>query len=259
MPHHWGLVTMSTATLRCYGSLNDFLPAARQQVAFTQPFVGRPSVKDTIEAAGVPHPEIDLVLVNGEPVDLAHRLDDGARIAVFPAFRSIPLDGLGLVEPLAGDPRFVLDGHLGRLARSLRMLGFDTWYRSDADDGELAGLASAEARILLTRDRGLLRRSVVGRGAFVRSDRPREQLGEIVERYDLAGNARPFTRCIRCNEVLVATSLADVVELLEPLTKRYYTDFRRCPGCGAVYWRGSHHRRMAGLVDAVIGPGWRNP
>ena len=250
---------MPSVTLRCYGSLNDFLPLVRRQVAFAQPFVGRPSVKDTVEAAGVPHPEIDLVLVDGEPVDLAHRLDDGARVAVYPAFRSIPLDGLGLVGPIAGDPRFVLDGHLGRLARGLRMLGFDTWYRSDAGDPELAAVASSDDRILLTRDRGLLRRSVVGRGSFVRTDRPREQLREIVDRYDLAGHARPFTRCIRCNDVLVGATFAEVVELLEPLTKRYYADFRRCPGCGAVYWRGSHHRRMAGVVDAVIGPGWRKP
>ncbi len=249
---------MPVVTLRFYGPLNDFLPPERRQVPFEHPIVGRPAVKDTIEAAGVPHPEVDVVLVDGNAVGFDHRLDDGARVAVYPRFRSIPLDGVARHScGLDGDVRFVLDGHLGRLARSLRMLGFDTWYRSDAADPELAAVAAAEDRALLTRDRGLLRRSVVRCGAFVRSDRPREQLAEIVDRFDLAGRARPFTRCIRCNGELVPASLDDVVGELEPLTKRYYTEFRRCARCAAVYWRGSHHRRMAAVVDAAVGTGWR--
>ncbi|HEY6057287.1 MAG TPA: Mut7-C RNAse domain-containing protein [Candidatus Limnocylindrales bacterium] len=148
----------------------------------------------------------------------------------------------------------MLDGHLGRLARGLRMLGFDSWYRTDADDDELAAVAGRDDRIVLTRDRGLLRRASVRRGAFVRSDRPQEQLAEVVERFDLASRSTPFGRCIRCNGLLDPVDKADILDRLEPLTRAHYVEFRRCRACAAIYWPGSHHARMQAVVESVLRP-----
>lgn len=189
-------------TLRVYGQLNDFLPAAGRGTTLARRLDGSPAVKDVIEAAGVPHPEVALVLVDGKPVGFEHRLAPGARVAVYPAFRSIDLGETvrpGPPPPDSDDARFALDGDLGRLAAYLRMAGFDTWYERAADDDALARIAADDDRTLLTRDRGLLKRSIVARGAFVRADRPAEQLVEILDRFDLAATVRPFARCLRCN------------------------------------------------------------
>jgi uncharacterized protein with PIN domain len=239
------------------GDLGAFLrPAARGVGAVTvsRPINGHPAAKDVIEASGVPHPEVAALLVNGRPVDLASRLSDGDEVDVLPWADAARLGLPPATPPVpddAGAPRFVVDGHLGRLAAYLRMLGFDTWYRSDAADDELAAVAASEARIVLTRDRGLLKRSAVRRGAFVRADRPVEQLVETARRFGLLERATPFGRCIRCNGRLGEVSRAEVLDRLEPLTRRHYRDFRRCDGCGAVYWRGSHHARMSRLIERV--------
>ena len=240
-----------------HGDLLDFLPAWQRgtdPAVVERSFDGHPAVKDVLEAVGVPHPEVAALAVNGIPVGLGHRVAGGDRVEAWPAAEATALGLPAALPPApedAADPRFVLDGHLGRLAAYLRMLGFDTWYRTDADDDRLAVAAATERRILLTRARGLLKRSVVRRGAFVRSDRPVEQLVEVVRRLSLVDCWQPFGRCIRCNAPLVTATRDEVLERLQPLTRRYFDDFRRCPGCDAVYWRGSHHARMTGMVERV--------
>jgi hypothetical protein len=247
---------MASATFRFYGELNDFLPSARRQEAFAHRFGGRPAVKDSIEALGVPHPEVDVIVVNGRAVEFDHRLDDGDSVSVYPAFAEIDVDpGERVGPPVQPEPRFALDGHLGRLAAYLRMLGFDAWYRNDVADDVLALVSRDEDRILLTRDRALLRRGTIARGRWVRSDAPREQLREVVDRFALAARAAPFTRCIRCNGNLEPVSRAEVIDRLQPLTRRYYDVFARCADCGAVFWRGSHHARMVRLIADVLGGG----
>lgn len=253
------------ARVTLHGDLRDFLPTSQRRedpAHLERSFDGHPAVKDVLEAVGVPHPEIAALAVNGIPVGLGHRLADGDRVEAWPAAGAAAL-GLPPVLPPApedaADPRFVLDGHLGRLAAYLRMLGFDAWYRTDAGDDRLATAAATERRILLTRDRGLLKRSVVRRGAFVRSDRPAEQLVEVARRFRLVDRWQPFGRCIRCNTPLVTATRDEVLERLEPLTRRYFDDFRRCPGCDAVYWKGSHHARMARLVERVRAEAGRDP
>ncbi len=245
---------MATATFRFYGELNDLLAPARRQQPFAHRFAGRPSVKDTIEALGVPHPEVDVVLVNDRPVSFAYRLADGDRVSVYPAYQSLPIaeaDRAG--PPPLDEARFVLDGHLGRLAAHLRMIGFDTWYRNDVADDVLAAVSAEERRILLTRDRALLRRGIVTHGYFVRSDQPREQLREVVDRFRLGQAAKPFSRCIRCNGRLESVGRDEVLERLQPLTRRYYDVFARCSTCDRVFWRGSHHERMERVVASVLG------
>ena len=244
----------ASVTVVVHGDLNDFLPRDLRGLEVRRQADEHRAVKDLLEALGVPHPEISAITVNGAPAGFAHRLRDGDRVEVWPASEATEagLVGVQAVVPEdTAEPTFVVDSHLGRLAAYLRMLGFDTWYRNDADDDRLAAVAVAEGRILLTRDRGLLKRSVVRRGACVRSDQPVEQLVEVARRFGLVDRWHPFGRCLRCNTVLVRAGREEVLDRLEPLTRIYYDDFRRCPGCGAVYWKGSHHVRMERLIDRV--------
>lgn len=242
---------MSRATFRFYGELNDFLPPERRGVPFAHEFRGRPSVKDAIEALGVPHTEVDLVLADGESVDFSWTLRDGARVSVYPVFESIDITPLLRVRPVPlREVRFVLDGHLGRLARYLRMLGFDVRWRSDAGDEELARVSAEERRVLLTRDAGLLKRRIVTHGYRVRESDPRRQLAEVVRRLDLARSVAPFRRCLRCNDVLEEVRKEEVAAELPPIRERQDA-FRRCPSCRRLYWAGSHHRRMEQLVAEV--------
>ena len=244
---------MSRARFRFYAELNDFLPRERRQREFAHEFQGRPSVKDVIESLGVPHTEVDLVLGDGEPVDFSWRLRDDARVSVYPVFEALDVASVARVrpEPLR-EVRFVLDGHLGRLARHLRMLGFDARWRIDAPDEELARVSAAERRILLTRDLGLLKRRIVTHGYWVRATDPRAQLEEVVRRLDLSRLVAPFRRCLRCNEPLAEVGKEEVAAELPPAVRLRHTSFRRCPSCQRVYWAGSHHRRMSALVAELL-------
>ncbi|MDZ7729239.1 MAG: Mut7-C RNAse domain-containing protein [Dehalococcoidia bacterium] len=239
-------------TVRCYAELNDFLPLASRGVDI-ECAVDRTSVKDLVERLGVPHTEVDLLLVNGEPVSFDRIVHDGDRVSAYPVFESFDITGVSLVRPQPlRDLRFVADGHLGKLARLLRFLGLDTKYEAAPGDDELAAIAAAEQRVLLTRDRGLLKRAAVERGYCVRSDDPESQLAEVIQRFDLASLARPFSRCPACNTVLEHVSRAEVLHRLPPLVRQYYHDFRRCPGCDRVYWPGTHHEHVSELLNRVV-------
>ncbi len=244
---------MKRASLRFYAELNDFLPEERRGRDLDHAFTGTPAVKDVIEAIGVPHTEIDLVLADGESVAFSWRLRDGARVSVYPVFESIDVAPLTRVRasPLR-EPRFVLDGHLGRLARYLRMLGFDARWRSEAGDEELASVSAAEHRILLTRDRGLLKRSAVTHGYCVRAIEPRRQLDEVVRRLDLRRAVVPFRRCIACNGLISPVPREEVADRVPPLVRERQTEFRRCGSCGRIFWAGTHHARMVALIAELM-------
>lgn len=246
---------MARATFRFYAELNDFLPPARRFTEFPHEFLDIATVKDFIESFGVPHTEVDLILVNGEAVDFSCRVRDGDRISVYPVFEAFDIAPLERLrpEPLR-EPRFVLDIHLGRLAAYLRMLGFDTLYGGASGDAELAGISREERRILLTRDVGLLKRGAVSHGYFVRETDAGRQLGEVVRRFDLARLVRPFTRCMRCNTPLEDVRKEEVVAELPPRTARLHEEFRRCPTCRRIYWKGAHYRRMQQLLATLQVP-----
>ncbi len=237
------------AAFRFYAELNDFLPPARRFTEFTHSFLDLATVKDYIESFGVPHTEVDLILVNGTPVDFAYRVQDGDRVSVYPVFEAFDIAPANRLrpEPLRR-PRFVLDTHLGRLAAFLRMLGFDTLYRNCYQDEQLAAISRDERRILLTRDVGLLKRGAVTHGYFVRETDPRCQLREVVCRFDLARLSHPFTRCMRCNTPLEEVAKAEVLAELPPRTAEAHDEFRRCPSCRRIYWKGAHYRRMQQML-----------
>ena len=238
--------------VRAYAELNDFLAPESRGVTVRRPFRSHQTVKDVLEAMGIPHTEVDLILVNGTPQGFSHRPTAGDRIAAYPMFEALDVASTSRLRPVPlRDPRFVVDVNLGRLARLLRVLGFDVWWSTDADDPTLADVSLNEHRILLTRDRGLLKRRAITHGLFVHSQDPEEQTLEVLRRLDLRQRLAPFTRCVRCNGKLAAVSKDEVADQLEPLTRRYYQEFSRCADCGRIYWAGAHHARLVGLVERL--------
>jgi uncharacterized protein with PIN domain len=239
-----------TAELRFFGNLVDLVPGRRSVMERT--FDVSPSVKDMIEACGVPHPEVDLVLVNGEAVGWGHAVRDGERISVYPRFYSFDVAELSAVHvPPPPEPRFVLDVHLTALAKYLRLLGLDTRAPPGAEDGELAAISTGERRWLLTRDLGLLKRSLVRHGYFVRTQDPLEQCIEVVRYFDLDEELAPFTRCMECNGAIQPVAADEVHKRLPPRVRANHDSFRECAGCLRPYWRGSHYEQLERTVDTV--------
>jgi uncharacterized protein with PIN domain len=222
-----------------HGELNDFLPVDKRNTEFETTAGATDTLKHLIESLGVPHTEVDRVMVNGISRALSEHVGAGDRIQVFPYQAPVRVENI----------RFVLDGHLGRLAAYLRMLGFDTWYQRVADDPQLASVSSGEGRVLLTRDVGLLKRREVQFGYCVRSQKPHEQLREVARRFALQPHFTPFQRCMDCNAPLDPVTKAEVSHLLPPHTRETKTEFSQCRDCRKIFWRGSHHARMLGWIE----------
>ncbi len=244
---------MLTATFRFYEELNNFLPGARRKVDFVYRFDRKASIKDCIESMGVPHTEVDLILVNGVSVDFSYILTHQDRVSVYPVFELLDITEVTHLRPQPlRDPRFVVDVNLGRLARYLRLLGFDTLYRNDYVDLDLVEISSGQGRILLTRDRNLLKYAAITHGCFVHNTDPLQQVEEVILRLDLANSATPFRRCTRCNGVLQSVEKGEVEDRLPPLTRKYYQVFWQCGDCGQIYWKGAHYGRMLELVGGLL-------
>lgn len=240
----------STITFRFYEELNDHLkPAFRKKNVMLRYHFGQ-TVKDAIEKLGVPHGEVDLILANGHSVGFGYRLKKGDYISVYPVFESFDISPVIRLHP---EPlrvvRFILDAHLGKLARMLRLLGFDTLYRNDYKDEEVIRLASEEKRIILTRDRGLLMRREVTHGYFLRNIHPFKQLQETVTRFQLKNHIKPFARCAVCNGEIIPARKETVLDKLPENTAKYYNGFFICSSCGKVYWKGSHYERLKKRIE----------
>ncbi|HLE29671.1 MAG TPA: Mut7-C RNAse domain-containing protein [Anaerolineales bacterium] len=244
---------MPRASFRFYAELNDFLLAARRMVEFNHAFQGRVSIKDMIESLGVPHTEVDLILVNGLSVDFAYIVQADDRVSVYPVFEALDITPLVRLRPRPlREPKFILDTHLGRLANYLRLLGFDTLYRNNYDDEALARLSAGEKRTLLTKDRGLLKRRIVTHGYCVRSADPQQQIKEVLERFDLLGAIAPFSRCLRCNGRLEPVEKQAIVHRLPARTSVDYDEFYRCTACDQLYWPGSHYVALERFVSEIL-------
>lgn len=239
---------------RFYEELNDFLPPAKRKRAFTYTFSGTPSVKDAIEAIGVPHTAVDLILIDGESVGFDAQIKGGERVAVYPVFERFDIGPVVHLRPAPlRESRFVLDSHLGKLARYLRILGFDAASRNDLNDEAIVDRALNERRIIVTRDVGILKRSDVTHGYWVRSGDPETQLREVVDALDLRGQFAPFTRCLVCNTPLESVEKEAVADKLPPRVAGAFDTFKRCPSCDRLYWQGSHYDRMTQIVDNLGG------
>ena len=243
---------MVSATFRFYGELNDFLARARRGRSFATPCARAATTKHMIEALGVPHTEVELVLLNGEPRGLDDILEEGDRIAVYPRFTAFDVaDVARLDQRPPGRVRFVADAHLGGLARLLRMAGFDTVYRNTLNDAEVEAIALDDGRAVLTRDRELLKRRGIAYGCYVRALKGEAQLREVVERFGLAERMRPFTLCLSCNAPLRPIAKAEVRDRLPPRVAATQDEFSTCDCCHGVFWKGSHWQRMAGVLNEI--------
>jgi uncharacterized protein with PIN domain/sulfur carrier protein ThiS len=235
---------------RFYEELNDFLPNSKKKSDINYQFSGNSSVKDAIEAIGIPHIEVDLILVNGQPVDFTHILNNNDKISVYPVFELLDITN---VKKLKKRPlritRFIMDVHLGKLTKLLRLLGFDSFYRNDLDDLEIIAISKNENRIILTRDVGLLKHNEVTHGYWVRSQNPKEQIKEILKKFNLYKKIEPFSRCTVCNGEIIVVEKNEIINLLKPKTNKYYNSFYKCPTCNKIYWEGSHYLKMQKLVE----------
>ena len=244
--------------IRFYEELNDFLAQYQCDTDFDVDLKKVRSVKDLIESVGIPHTEIDVIIVNEESVGFNYQVQPDDHISVYPVSDLLPESIL--IEPsallhcqsqLSGDARFVLDVHLGRLAAYLRMLGFDTLYKNDFDDPTLADISANEHRILLTCDRMLLMRKQISHGYFVRNRQPQQQLLEILSHFGLYDELKPFTRCLRCNGITQPVEKQAIEAQLLPKTKKYYNEFFQCISCKKIYWKGSHYLKMKEMINSV--------
>jgi uncharacterized protein with PIN domain len=245
---------MNTACIRFYEELNDFLPAPKRKVLFPVVFKSNTPVKSIIEAENVPHAEVDLILVNGHSVAFGEIIKDGDHISVYPEFESLDISPLYRLRPKPlREPQFVLDVHLGKLARYLRMLGFDSLYDTAFEDEELARISSVEKRCILTRDRKLLMRKEVERGYWIRSDKIGEQVKEVIRRFDLGNFIRYFSVCTLCNGLL---SPVDETAVRPEYPHHHFlpsTAFYRCERCGHFYWNGTHFSRFEIFINGLLG------
>lgn len=249
---------MPNVIIRYYEELNDFLPEDMRKRDIEVPFKDRRSVKDVIESMGVPHVEVDIILVNGASVDFSYIVNDNDRISVFPVFGSLDISGVTrlTLSPL-NDTRFVLDVHLRKLARTMRLLGFDVDYEDDRDDDLLSVIAATENRILLTCDRQLLMRKIVQRGIIVRSRDPEQQIIEVIRRLQLRDLVNPLTRCVECNGLIRRTDInsPEFTLLKNDIPEgviSWCTEYFICNTCGRIYWHGSHYDKLKANVNNIL-------
>ena len=243
---------MHKINFRFYEELNDFLPKEKRKVSFTHNYIDRASVKDVFESQGVPHTEVDMILVNGHSVGFDYLINDGDDIAVYPVFESLDISDVQHLrsKPLR-DPKFIADVHLGKLARYMRIIGFDVLYKNNFDDDEIVKLSLEDKRAILTKDRGLLKRNDVTHGYWVRNTEVKEQVIEIIKRFDLKRLINEFTRCTECNSMLEPIPKNEIIDDLPPKVSKYQKLFSVCPTCKKLYWKGTHHQRMLSFIKSI--------
>ena len=245
-------ITLNKAKFRFYEELNDFLSQDKKKILFTHCFECNPSIKDVIESMGVPHTEIDMILVNGISVNFFYQLKDKDVVSVYPVFESLDISNVThLRERPLREPKFILDVHLGRLARYLRMFGFDTLYENNYHDSDIIKLSNEHKRTILTRDVGILKNSDVTHGYWIRSQDPMEQLKEVIVRSDLMNLIKPFYRCSECNGIIKKVTKVSVIDKLKPGTKKYFNEFFKCTSCQKIYWKGSHFKKMNNFIGKL--------
>lgn len=241
-------------SFRCYAELNDFLPGKRKYTSFIISLKTPAVVSEAVSTLGIPLSEVDLILVNGNPVERSHKLLDGDYISVYPVFETFDISSLKTTQKeVLRKTKFIADAHLGKLTKYLRMLGFDTLYRNDFGDEEIINLSLDEKRIILTRDKGLLNSKLVTHGYYVRAVNKFKQLTEVVNKFDLISQFKPFTRCMTCNSLLIRRTPEQVKRLVTEDIILHYAEFYYCAVCNKVFWKGSHFKRMEALVLNVMG------
>ncbi len=244
---------MKNAYFRFYEELNDFLPEGKKKKQFEHNFHGRDSIKDMVESIGVPHIEIDMILVNGSSVDFSYIVQDKDEISVYPMFESFDISNVQHLraKPLR-NPKFIADVQLGTLAKYMRMLGLDTFYRNSYWKNEIIEISLKERRVILTKDKDLLKRTEITHGYWIRNDNPDQQIKELIKRFDLRNEIKEFTRCFQCNTELINVDKKDIQEKLPPKIREQQNEFSFCGSCNKIYWKGTHYEKMSAAIARII-------
>jgi len=244
---------MPKGTFRFYEELNDFLPKHKRKTDFEVPFQGKRSIKDIIEALGVPHTEIDLILVNGNSVDFNYILQDEDRVSVYPVFEYLNITNVTRLRkiPLRRN-KFIADINLGDIVKYMRVLGFDLYYDPLLSIREIIELSKRENRIILTKSRKLLKFKEVSHGIFIRPGTTPEQIRRILDYLDIQDNIKPFSRCLRCNTVLNVVPKENILDRIPPRTKKFCDEYVQCPSCNKIYWKGTHFIHMKKIVRQIL-------
>jgi hypothetical protein len=244
---------MSKVTFRFYEELNDFLPKHRRKTDFEAKFKGKRSIKDMIEALGVPHTEIDLILVDGNSVDFNYILQDGDRASVYPVFESLNItDVTQLREIPLRRNKFIADINLGDIVKYMRVLGFDLYCDSLLSTREIIEISKRENRVILTKSRKLLKFKDVTHGIFIRLDTTTEQIRRIIDYLDIKDNIKPFSRCLRCNTLLNIVQKEKILDRIPPKTKEFCDEYVQCRSCDKIYWKGTHFINMKKVVRQIL-------
>jgi uncharacterized protein len=240
--------------IRFYEELNDFLPKEKRKIRFVHNYIDRTSVKDLIESLGIPHTEVDLILVNGKSVGFDYLINDEDDISVYPVFEAFDISNVQHLRPKPlRKPKFICDVHLGRLARYLRMMGFDAYYKNDLSDEEIVKISLKDKRAILTKDRGILKRNEVTHGYFIRATKVEEQVKEVIRRFNLQKEIKEFTRCLECNTELTKIAKEKIAGKLPQKVNQSQEEFFSCPGCGKLYWKGTHYQKMLAFIEMLKG------
>lgn len=250
-----GSFPLKIVTFQFHGNLNDFLKRENRNKPITYQFGYKQNIKDACEALGVPHCEIFEVHLNNTFAVLENHLSNGATIDVYPRGflkNQNKLTGKSLQDNFHPDQGFIIDVHLGKLAKLMRSLGLNVLYDKNIKSSEIGVLSTQTKRMLLTGDIALLKRRIIRRGYYIRSKKPEEQLKEVVHRFAKNYSFSLFSRCLLCNEPVVKIEKEDILHRLLPNTKKYFDIFYYCHNCDKIYWRGSHYEKMKNLLDRVI-------
>ena len=238
--------------IRFYEELNDFIPEGNKKKRFLHKFTDRTSVKDLIESLRVPHTEVDLILVNNKSVGFDYIINDGDDISVYPVFESLDISDIQHLRPKPlREPKFVADVHLGSLTKYLRMIGLDVLYRNDFNDDEIVRISLNEKRVILTKDRGILKRNEVTHGYWLRSTKVKEQAIEVLKRFDLKNQINEFSRCIECNQLLTPVPKEKIINELPEKVAYTQNEFYRCKSCKKIFWKGTHYHEMLSFIQSV--------
>lgn len=250
---------LKKVNLRFYEELNDFLPPDKRKKRFEHSFIDRTSIKDMIESLGIPHTKIDLILVNGNSVDFSYLVNDGDDISVYPMFESLDITNFQHLraKPLR-KPKFILGVHLGTLVKYMRMLGLDTLYQNNYKDEEIVRISIKERRAILTRDKGILKRSEVTHGYWIRKTRVDEQIDEVITRFDLRSQIHILTRCLLCNSLLKKVKKEKIAHRLPRKVKEFQNEFYYCKQCDKIFWKGSHYTKMKGIIEKLVQKSFMN-
>lgn len=247
---------MISIQLRFYEELNDFLPPEKRKTQFIHTVAQKTSIKDLIESLGIPHTEIEVILVNGISVDFNYLVQDKDFISVYPVFEAFDLSEIIQLhpEPLR-KPRFILDVHLGKLAKYLRLLGFDVVYANNLTDEFIIQCSIKEHRIVLTRDIGILKNKRITHGHWIHHTNPQQQIDEVLHQFQLGKQCHPFTRCLSCNGKLKKIEKTKIIADIPKLAQKYYKTFMQCRSCKKIYWEGSHYTKLKTWIEKILRDG----